>query len=88
MAASEKKRKKRGHPVLRGILTFIKTILLLMIVAVLAGGGYAAYRLYPEFKELQAHALETCASMDEDDFRMVATPDITPTSPSTTSAPG
>ena len=76
MAGSERKRKKKHHPILSGILTFIKTVLLLGIVAVLAGGGYAFYRLYPELKELQAHALETCSSMNEDDFRMVADTEI------------
>ena len=76
MAGSERKRKKKRHPILSGILTFIKTVLLLGIVAVLAGGGYAFYRLYPALKELQAHALETCSSMNEDDFRMVADTEI------------
>lgn len=67
-----RRHRRRRHP----FFTFLKAVLLLMMVAVLAAGGYAAYRVYPEFGRIQETVMETCSHMSEDDFRMVTDTEV------------
>ena len=72
MAKSRKKKKRRTHP----FITFLKAVLLILMLTCFGAGSYVLYKIYPQLKDIRENAMETYNHMDEADFRLVSDTEI------------
>jgi len=70
--SSRKKKEKETSPVLR----VLKTVLLVLLAAILCAGGFLLWKVYPELKTIRQSAISTYTNMNESDFKRMTDTEV------------